>query len=102
MEKRPEEKPTAAASRIGEDDPGRTDDSVRIYLREMGGNALLTREGQARYRAPGGRHAMAAAIAAAATMSSTLAPRERSHMGRAKPCRKGPIARIPPACSQSL
>ncbi len=45
MEKRPEEKPTAAPSRIGEDDLGRTDDSVRMYLREMGGNALLTREG---------------------------------------------------------
>ena len=47
VEKRPEEKPTAAASRIGEDDLGRTDDPVRMYLREMGGSALLTREGEA-------------------------------------------------------
>ena len=47
VEKRQEEKPTTAASRIGEDDLGRTDDPVRMYLREMGGNALLTREGEA-------------------------------------------------------
>ena len=33
-------------------------------------------------------------IAAAATTSSTVAPRDRSHSGRAKPCRKGPTARI--------
>ena len=47
VEKPPEEKLTTAASRIGEDDLGRTDDPVRMYLREMGGNALLTREGEA-------------------------------------------------------
>ena len=41
------EKPASAAPRIGEDDLGRTDDPVRIYLREMGSNALLTREGEA-------------------------------------------------------
>ena len=46
--------------------------------------------------------AITAAIAAAATMSSTVAPRDRSHIGRAKPCRKGPMARIPPRCSLSL
>ena len=46
--------------------------------------------------------AIAALIAAAATTSSTVAPRERSHTGRAKPWRKGPIARAPPTCSQSL
>ena len=47
VEKRPEEKPATAAPRIGEDDLGRTDDPVRMYLREMGRNALLTREGEA-------------------------------------------------------
>ena len=47
VEKRPEEKPATAAPRIGEDDLGRTDDPVRLYLREMGRNALLTREGEA-------------------------------------------------------
>ena len=40
------EKPATAAPRIGEDDLGRTDDPVRLYLREMGGTALLTREGE--------------------------------------------------------
>ena len=45
---------------------------------------------------------IAALIAAAATTSSTVAPRERSQTGRAKPCRNGPIARAPPTCSTSL
>ena len=43
---RPEKMPPTAAPRIGEDDLGRTDDPVRLYLREMGGTALLTREGE--------------------------------------------------------
>ena len=47
VEKRPVEKPATAAPSIGEDDLGRTDDPVRMYLREMGRNALLTREGEA-------------------------------------------------------
>ena len=45
-ERQPVEKPATAAPRIGEDDLGRTDDPVRLYLREMGGTALLTREGE--------------------------------------------------------
>jgi hypothetical protein len=35
-------------------------------------------------------------------MSSTLAPRERSLMGRAKPCRNGPIAVALPSHCTSL
>ena len=45
-ERQPVEKPATAAPRIGEDDLGRTDDPVRLYLREMAGTALLTREGE--------------------------------------------------------
>ena len=45
-ERQPVEKPATAAPRIVEDDLGRTDDPVRLYLREMGGTALLTREGE--------------------------------------------------------
>ena len=45
-ERQPVEKPATAAPRIGEDDLGRTDDPVRLYLREMGSTALLTREGE--------------------------------------------------------
>ena len=37
-----------------------------------------------------------------ATISSTLAPRERSLSGRAKPCKIGPIARAPPRCWREL
>ena len=36
----------AAAPTIGEDDLGRTDDPVRMYLREMGSVELLSREGE--------------------------------------------------------
>ena len=38
--------PAAAAPTIGEDDLGRTDDPVRMYLREMGSVELLSREGE--------------------------------------------------------
>ena len=46
--------------------------------------------------------AWARVTAAAATMSLTSAPRERSHIGARKPCRKGPIARALPKCWTSL
>ena len=41
-------------------------------------------------------------ISVAATMSSTVAPRLRSQTGRAKPCRKGPMACAPASSWQSL
>ena len=43
---RPEAAPVATASRIGEDDIGLPSDPVGMYLREMGGTTLLTREGE--------------------------------------------------------
>ena len=61
---RPEEKPATAAPRIGEDDLGRTDDPVQMYLREMGGTALLTREGEVALakRIEAGRRTMLAGL----------------------------------------
>ena len=42
-----EDKPTSSASgNVGESDVGRTDDPVRMYLREMGSVELLSREGE--------------------------------------------------------
>jgi len=37
---------TSAAGNLGDDDIGRTDDPVRMYLREMGSVELLSREGE--------------------------------------------------------
>ena len=45
-ERQSEEKPVTAAPRIGEAELGRTDDPVNMYLREMGGTTLLSREGE--------------------------------------------------------
>ncbi|MFQ6018411.1 MAG: RNA polymerase sigma factor region1.1 domain-containing protein, partial [Kiloniellaceae bacterium] len=41
-----EEKSAAAAGNLADDDIGRTDDPVRMYLREMGSVELLSREGE--------------------------------------------------------
>ena len=43
---RKEIKRGAAPGNVAEDDVGRTDDPVRMYLREMGGVELLSREGE--------------------------------------------------------
>ena len=46
-EERPEAAPaTTTQPTVGEDDLGRTDDPVRMYLREMGSVELLSREGE--------------------------------------------------------
>ena len=59
-EGQPEKKTATAAPRIGENDLGRTDDPVHMYLREMGSTALLTREGEVALakRIEAGRRAM--------------------------------------------
>ncbi|MEQ9574967.1 MAG: RNA polymerase sigma factor region1.1 domain-containing protein, partial [Rhodospirillales bacterium] len=41
-----EEKTTSTAGNVDENDLGRTDDPVRMYLREMGSVELLSREGE--------------------------------------------------------
>ena len=45
---------------------------------------------------------IAKVTATAATISSTLAPRDRSQTGRRKPCRNGPTARAPASSCASL
>ena len=45
-EARPEGPPAAASAGTAGDDPGRVDDLLAMYLRDMGGTALLTREGE--------------------------------------------------------
>ena len=59
-ELQPEEKPAATVAKIGADDLSRTDDPVQMYLREMRGTALLTREGEVALakRIEAGRRAM--------------------------------------------
>ena len=46
VEARPEGLPAAASPGTAGDDPGRVDDLLAMYLRDMGGAALLTREGE--------------------------------------------------------
>ena len=46
VEARPEGPPAAASPGTAGDDPGRVDDLLAMYLRDMGGAALLTREGE--------------------------------------------------------
>ena len=43
----PDGPPAAAVAGTGGDDAGRTDDPMAMYLRDVGGTALLTREGEA-------------------------------------------------------
>ena len=59
-ERQPGKTPATAAPRSVENDPGRTDDPVRLYLRDMGGTALLSREGEVAIakRIEAGRRAM--------------------------------------------
>ena len=45
-ERPPERVPATTPPRIGEDDLGRTDDPVRMYLRDMASTALLSRDGE--------------------------------------------------------
>ena len=45
-EERPNAAPATTPATVGEDDLGRTDDPVRMYLREMGSVELLSREGE--------------------------------------------------------
>ena len=45
-EEQPEARPATAPATVDEDDLGRTDDPVRMYLREMGSVELLSREGE--------------------------------------------------------
>ena len=46
VEARPEGLPAAASPGTAGDDPGRVDDLLAMYLRDMGSAALLTREGE--------------------------------------------------------
>ena len=63
-EEKPEAAPAATAATVGEDDLGRTDDPVRMYLREMGSVELLSREGEIAIakRIEAGRQAMIGGI----------------------------------------
>ncbi len=45
-EESPEDEKASAAGNLNDDDIGRTDDPVRMYLREMGSVELLSREGE--------------------------------------------------------
>ena len=45
-EEQPNAAPATTPATVGEDDLGRTDDPVRMYLREMGSVELLSREGE--------------------------------------------------------
>ena len=56
--------PTTTQATVGEDDLGRTDDPVRMYLREMGSVELLSREGEIAIakRIEAGRQAMIGGI----------------------------------------
>ena len=56
--------PATAPAAVGEDDLGRTDDPVRMYLREMGSVELLSREGEIAIakRIEAGRQAMIGGI----------------------------------------
>ena len=63
-EGQPEAAPASAPATVGEDDLGRTDDPVRMYLREMGSVELLSREGEIAIakRIEAGRQAMIGGI----------------------------------------
>ena len=63
-EEQPEAAPAATPVTVGEDDLGRTDDPVRMYLREMGSVELLSREGEIAIakRIEAGRQAMIGGI----------------------------------------
>ena len=63
-EEQPQAAPAATAATVGEDDLGRTDDPVRMYLREMGSVELLSREGEIAIakRIEAGRQAMIGGI----------------------------------------
>ena len=63
-EERPDATPAATPATVDEDDLGRTDDPVRMYLREMGSVELLSREGEIAIakRIEAGRQAMIGGI----------------------------------------
>ena len=63
-EEQPDAAPAAAPATVSEDDLGRTDDPVRMYLREMGSVELLSREGEIAIakRIEAGRQAMIGGI----------------------------------------
>ena len=63
-EEQPQAAPAATPATVGEDDLGRTDDPVRMYLREMGSVELLSREGEIAIakRIEAGRQAMIGGI----------------------------------------
>ncbi|MFN4089794.1 MAG: RNA polymerase sigma factor RpoD [Alphaproteobacteria bacterium] len=65
---------TANAGNIDEDDIGRTDDPVRMYLREMGSVELLSREGEIAIakRIEAGRDKMIGSICASPVMVQAL------------------------------
>ena len=60
----PEGEPAKAGGNLGHDDTGRTDDPVRMYLREMRSIQLLSREGEVAIakRIEAGREMMLGAI----------------------------------------
>ena len=81
---RPEAAPTATASRIGEDDIGLPSDPVGMYLREMGGTTLLTREGEvalAKRIEAGGRTMLDGLRESPLTMRAVLAWRDAIRAG---------------------
>ena len=83
-EGRPEAASAAAAPRVGADDIGLPSDPVGMYLREMGGKTLLTREDEVALakRIEAGRQAMLAGLRESPlTMRAVLAWRDAIHAG---------------------
>ena len=74
----PEEKEAApVAGNIADDDVGRTDDPVRMYLREMGSVELLSREGEIAIakRIEAGREKMIGALCESPLTMRAIRPR---------------------------
>ena len=83
-EGRPESASAAAAPRVGADDIGLPGDPVGMYLREMGGKTLLTREDEVALakRIEAGRQAMLAGLRESPlTMRAVLAWRDAIRAG---------------------
>ena len=107
MEARPEGLPAAASPGTAGDDPGRVDDLLAMYLRDMGGTALLTREGEVALakRIEAGRRAVLDGLCGSLpAMRTVSAWRDAIHEGSAcaapRNRRRGHLWRRTPAPAQ--
>ena len=84
-EEPPDTAPTTTQAAVDDDDLGRTDDPVRMYLREMGSVELLSREGEIAIakRIEAGRQAMIGGICESPlTMRAIIEWRDALHEGK--------------------